>query len=191
MPFRIATGGTLPTLVRDRNGPRVFLGPLAMFQQQPAMELQAPFQLAGMPQGPQPAVPLALQAITPAAQPQVPGHAVARDAQPQLPAPVVHGQDAHGIAPVAHGQVARGIAPVAQVAHGNAAPAGVARAPSAPMVAGARRNRNIDRVRRPMNCWIMYRKHFHPIFVNANSGASNNQICKFSGSDHHPIKANT
>jgi len=35
-----------------------------------------------------------------------------------------------------------------------------------------------EKIPRPANAWIMYRKHHHASFVAANPGVHNNQICK-------------
>jgi hypothetical protein len=36
-----------------------------------------------------------------------------------------------------------------------------------------------EKIPRPANAWIMYRKHHHASFVAANPGVHNNQICKY------------
>jgi hypothetical protein len=136
--------------VRDGSAPRVFLGPLALFQNQPAMHLLSPYQLPaspqypqsrshllGMAQIPQPiAAPLGLQAITPPAQ-----------------------------------------------AHGPAAGVAIPQARSASQQAGGKK------IPRPSNAWIMYRKHFHAAFAQANHGISNVQLCK-SSNLHFSYQAN-
>jgi HMG (high mobility group) box len=123
--------------IRDTNAPRVFLGPVAMFQNPPMMQ-QQPFHPAGMAQAPQPVAPnLAVQAITPAPQAQ---------AGPQMQAPAAG-------AGVAVGGVAAG--------------SGVAAA-----------SPRANKIPRPCNAWIMYRKDHHATFAATNTGLTNNQICK-------------
>jgi len=121
----------------DGRAPRVFVGPLALFQQQGMMA--AGVQLPTMGQIPQHVAP------------QLPG---------QAGAPQLQGQ------PVA----------LPAQAHGSAAGVGVATGP-----ARATR-RQADKIPRPANAWILYRKHFHTSFVEANPGIDNNQICKSSHS---------
>jgi hypothetical protein len=41
MSLRMATGGTVPTFIRDGNAPRMFLGPLALLQRQQGFQLPA------------------------------------------------------------------------------------------------------------------------------------------------------
>jgi hypothetical protein len=104
-----------------------------MFQNQPAMHLQSPFQLPTTLQGPQAAIMGAMP---------VQAHA------PRAQAP----------------------------AHISAAGVAIPQARSSSQQAGGKK------IPRPSNAWIMYRKHFHTAFVNANPGIHNTQICKSSDS---------
>jgi hypothetical protein len=108
----------------DIAAPRMFLGPLALFQQQQG------FQLPTM------------------------------------------GQIQQNIAPQFQGQA--GALPAQ--AHASAAGVGVATGPAR----AARRQ--ADKIPRPPNAWILYRKHHHAVSVNNNPGLNNNQICKSSDS---------
>jgi hypothetical protein len=130
----MATGGTIPTFIRDGGAPRVFLGPLSLLQQQPMMA--NPYHLAQFPQH------IAPQLQAQAGAPQLQGQPVALPAQ----------------------------------AHASAAGVGVATGPAR----AARRQ--ADKIPRPPNAWILYRKHHHAVSVNNNPGLNNNQICKSSDS---------
>lgn len=72
---------------------------------------------------------------------------------------------------------ARGIQVAALVvqAHGAAAGVGVASGRAVQNAGG-------NKIPRPPNAWIMYRKHFHTAFVNNHPELTNNQICKSSNS---------
>jgi hypothetical protein len=129
----MATGGTVPTFMMDGRAPRVFVGPLALFQGQPGFQLPTMAQVA---------------------------QAVAPQIQGQAGAPQLQGQP---------------FALPAQ-AHASAAGAGVATGPAR----AARRQ--ADKIPRPPNAWILYRKHHHTAFVAAHPGLDNNQICKSSDS---------
>jgi hypothetical protein len=86
---------------------------------------------------------------------------------PQYIAPQVQGQAG---APQLQGQP---VALPAQ-AHASAAGVGVATGPAR----AARRQ--ADKIPRPPNAWILYRKHHHSVVLEANVGISNNEICKSS-----------
>jgi hypothetical protein len=43
-------------------------------------------------------------------------------------------------------------------------------------------NAGRNKIPRPPNAWIMYRKHHHAACLEANVGISNNQICRSSNS---------
>ncbi|PMD54302.1 uncharacterized protein K444DRAFT_140718 [Hyaloscypha bicolor E] len=126
----MATGGTVPTFIRDGSAPRVFLGPLPLFQQQQGFQLPAIGQFA---------------------------QAVAPQLQGQAGAPQLQGQ------PVA----------LPAQAHASAAGAGVATGPAR----AARRQ--ADKIPRPPNAWILFRKHFHPSIVEAHPEFSNNEISTY------------
>jgi hypothetical protein len=127
----MATGGTIPSFMMDGQAPRVFLGPLALFQQQQGFQLPAIGQFA---------------------------QHVAPQIQGQAGAPQLQGQ------PVA----------LPAQAHASAAGVGVATGPAR----AARRQ--ADKIPRPPNAWILYRKHHHTAFAESNLGISNNEICKSS-----------
>jgi hypothetical protein len=124
----MATGGTIPMFIPDRNAPRVFLGPLPVLQ-------SAGYQLPAMGQIPQYIAP---QVQGQAGAPQLQGQPVALPAQ----------------------------------AHASAAGVGVATGPAR----AARRQ--ADKIPRPPNAWILYRKHFHTATVRDHPELNNNQICK-------------
>jgi hypothetical protein len=75
-------------------------------------------------------------------------------------------------------------APRAQAqAHISAAGVAIPQARSSTQQAGGKK------IPRPSNAWIMYRKHFHAAFAQANHGISNVQLCK-SSSLHFSYQAN-
>ena len=45
-----------------------------------------------------------------------------------------------------------------------------------------------EKIPRPANAWIMYRKHHHASFVTANPGVHNNQICNVPAPIHWSTK---
>jgi HMG (high mobility group) box len=125
----MATGGTIPQFVSDGIAPRVFLGPLAMFQNQQGMMVNRA-QHPAMTQIPQSA---ASQLQGQAGTTQLQGQSIA--------------------------------APVPNVASGPAR--------------GTRRQ--AGKIPRPLNAWILYRKHFHSASIRDHPELNNNQICKSSG----------
>jgi hypothetical protein len=107
----VITRGAFPHFVPDGNAPRVFLGPLALFQQQQGFQLPAQ-------------------------------------------------------------------------AHASAAGVGVGIATGPARAA----RRQADKIPRPPNAWILFRKHFHAASVRDHPELNNNQICKSSNSSFRLIK---
>jgi hypothetical protein len=86
---------------------------------------------------------------------------------PQYIAPQVQGQAG---APQLEGQ------PVALPAQAHASATGVGVGVATGPARAARRQ--ADKIPRPPNAWILYRKHFHTASVRDHPELNNNQICK-------------